>query len=167
MIKAKLFIGILYNKKEVYDNVLKELIEKFGSLEKDSIEYDFEQYTNYYEKEMGKKLLKKIIVFKGLINREDLADIKVYTNKLEDKYSVNKKRTINLDPGYLTKEQIVLASVKNRTYKIYIGKGVFAHLIYTFDGDKVIGWLRTFPDFRDEKVQEFFVGVKNRINSLI
>lgn len=161
--KAKLFIGILYNKKEIYDKVLKELIKKFGNLEKNSIEYDFDQFTNYYEKEIGKKLIKKIIVFKDLINKEDLAEIKVFTNNIEKKYSKNQKRNINLDPGYLTKEQLVLASVKESPYKIYIGKGIFAHLIYYFGKNKVIEALRTFPDFRDKKVQIFFIKVKNEL----
>ena len=161
--KAKLFIGILYKDKDVYNIVEKELIKKFGSLEDDSIEYDFDQFTDYYEKELGKKLLKKMIVFKDLIDREDLAEIKVFTNELEDKYSVKDKRTINLDPGYFTKDQLILASAKDSPYKVYIGKGIFAHLTYYFGKNKVIEALRTFPDFRDKKVQEFFVRVKNRL----
>jgi len=163
VLKAKLFIGILYKEKEIYNKVLKELTDKCGSLEEDSIEYNFDQFTNYYEKELGEKLLKKIIVFKNLIDREDLADIKVFTNSLEDKYSINNKRTINLDPGYLTKEQLVLASVKDSPYKVYIGKGIFAHLTYYFGKNKCIEALRTFPDFRDKKVQMFFVKVKNKL----
>ncbi len=161
--KAKLFIGILYNNKNIYDEVLEELTKKFGPLEEDFIEYDFDKFTNYYEKEIGKNLLKKIIVFKNLIEREELAEIKVFTNDLEEKYSVDNKRTINLDPGYLTKEQLVLASVKESPYKVYIGKGIFAHLTYYFGKNKVIEALRTFPDFRDKKVQEFFVKIKNKI----
>lgn len=161
--KAKLFIGILYKDKKIINKVLLELKDKFGTLEDNSIEYSFDKFTDYYEKELGKKLLKKIIVFKNLIKREDLADIKVFTNNLEEKYSVNNKRTINLDPGYLTKEQLVLASVKDSPYKIYIGKGIFAHLTYYFGKNKCIEALRTFPDFRDKKVQSFFVKVKNEL----
>lgn len=161
--KAKLFIGILYNKKDIYNKVEEELIKKFGPLEQDSIEYDFDQFTNYYEKELGKNIKKKIIVFKDLINREDLADIKVFTNNIEKRYSINNKRTINLDPGYLTKEQLVLASVKESPYKVYIGKGIFAHLTYYFGKNKCIEALRTFPDFRDKKVQEFFIKIKNKL----
>lgn len=161
--KAKLFIGIIYRNKDVYNKVLNELIKKFGPLENDSIEYNFDQFTNYYEKELGKNLLKKIIVFKNLIDRVYLADIKVFTNNLEEKYSVNNKRTINLDPGYLTKQQLVLASVKNTPYKVYIGKGIFAHLTYYFGKNKCIEALRTFPDFRDKKVQMFFVKIKKKL----
>lgn len=161
--KAKLFIGILYKDKKIYNKVLKELTDKFGPLEDASLEYDFDQFTNYYEKEMGGKLLKKIIVFKNLINREDLADIKVYTNSIEEKYSIKNKRTINLDPGYLTKEQLVLASVKEAPHKIYLKKGIFAHLIYTFVKNKVIEALRTFPDFKDDKVQDFFCEVNKKL----
>lgn len=160
---AKLFIGILYNNKDIYDKVLEELTNKFGSLEEDSIEYDFDQFTNYYKEEIGKNILKKIIIFKDLINKKNLADIKVFTNDIEKKYSQNNKRKINLDPGYLTEDQLVLASVKGASYKIYLSKGIFAHLIYTFSKNKCKEALRTFPDFRGEKVKLFFIRVNKKL----
>jgi hypothetical protein len=157
--KAKLFIGILYNNEEILDKVTKELIERYGEIEQESEPYEF-NFTNYYENEMSSNLLKKFIVFKDLISRDEIANIKIETNELEDKYSKNNNRLINLDPGYLTKDNIILASVKESPYKVYISKGIFGHLTLIYGNKQWNANERTFPDFKNEKVQEFFLQVR-------
>lgn len=157
--KAKLFIGILYSDENTLKSVINDLIKKYGDIEQESKSYEF-NFTNYYENEMGKNLLKKFIVFKELINRDEIADMKIDTNKIEDKYSKNNNRIINLDPGYLTKDNIILVSVKESPYKVYIGKGIFGHLTLIYGNKKWNANERTFPDFKSEKVQEFFLEVR-------
>ncbi|MFH0936623.1 MAG: DUF4416 family protein [Candidatus Woesearchaeota archaeon] len=157
--KAKLFVGVLYNDEEMLNKVVKELIQKYGEIEQESKTYEF-NFTNYYENEMGKNLIKKFIVFKNLINRDEIADIKIETNKIEDKYSKNNNRLINLDPGYLTKDNIILASVKESPYKVYIGNGIFSHLTLIYGNKKWNANERTFPDFKTNEVQEFFLEVR-------
>ena len=53
-------------------NHIKNLKNIFGSIEKESSEYNFDKYTDYYEKEMGKGLIKKIVIFKKIVNEENL-----------------------------------------------------------------------------------------------
>ncbi len=160
--KAKLFVGVMFSDEKLLNKVIGDLKQKFGELEEDYLEYDFD-FTNYYEEEMGKNLKKRIIVFKDLINREEIADIKIFTNELEEKYSKDGKRQVNLDPGYFTKDQLLLPSAKESAYKVYLGKGVFGHLCLIFSGNKAIEVNRTFPDFRTEQVKNFFLDLKNRL----
>lgn len=151
--KAKLFISILYKDEDLLNKVLKNLKNKFGDIENYNLTYPF-TFTDYYEKEMGKNLIKKFIVFKDLIDKKDIGNIKIETIKIEKKYSKDNKRTINLDPAYLTKGELVLPSVKEKPYKIK-KDNVFLHKIYEFNKE-VKTFYHTFPDFKTEKVKDFF-----------
>ena len=154
--KVKLFIGIIYNKKEVLNSILPVLKKKFGEIE-DKLEYNF-NHTDYYEDELGKKLKKYVIVFKKEINPELLPNIKLFTNSIE--YKTN-KRIINLDPGYLNKQKLILATTKERPHRIYLKNGIYADLTYLFKKNDCIILRNTFPDFREKFVQEFFIKIKN------
>ncbi len=153
--KAKLIIGIFYKKGTQISTLINKLKERFGDIEIESQEFDF-NFTNYYELEMGENLVKKFLIFREIIERSKLSEIKILTNILEQKLSSNNKRTINIDPGYLTKSQLVLASAKESAYKIYLDKGIFAHLTYVFINKSYQPTERCFPDFKSKEIIDFF-----------
>ncbi len=159
--KAKLFVGIMYPDKKIYTRAIKELTKKFGQVEHESHEYDFTDFTTHYEDEMGDSLKKKFLVFKKLISRDKLTDIKLWTNALEDKFAKFKKRKINLDPGYFTVHNLVLASAKDRSHKIYLKKGIYADLALLFNKNGCQHMPHTFSDFKTKQVQEFFYRIRN------
>jgi len=84
-----------------------------------SAKYDF-TFTDYYDDEMGENLKKQFLSFEKLIMPDQLADIKNSTNEIETKYSIEGKRTVNLDPGYLEESKLILASTKNFSHRIYL-----------------------------------------------
>ena len=149
----------MYSNKSLLKEIQDILINKFGEVE-DTISYDF-NFTDYYEEEMGKNLKKDIIVFKQEIQTKQLAGIKEYTNQLENKYRAEEKRRINIDPGYLTKEELILASNKKSPYKIEISDNIYAHLTLKFENNKCRITYRTYPDFKMEKIQRFLLKIKN------
>ncbi len=152
----KLIIAIMYKKKDVYGSAKTTLIDKFGPIAKESKPYNFDKFTSYYAKEMGKGLAKRFVVFKKAINKKDLADIKLFTEEIEKKYSKNNKRQVNLDPGYLSKTELVLASFKKGTnYKEQVSDKVYGHKVLEFKKGKIITFWHTFPDYREKK-KEFF-----------
>lgn len=160
--KARLFIGLMYSDENILNKAIKKLIKKFGSIKKESFVYNFD-FTDYYSKEMGKNLIKKFLVFKNLIKRKDLVKIKKFTNELERKFSVNGKRLVNIDPGYLTLNSLVLASTKERPHRIYLNKGIFADLNLMFKKDSCVTFPYTFPDFREERTKKFFLEIRNNL----
>ncbi len=145
----------------MYDKALSVLIDKFGELEEDTLEYDFD-LTDYDEREMGTKLKKKVLVFKELVERTELPDIKLFTNKIEDDSAVDENRKINLDPGYMTAHHLILATAKEMPWKIYLDKGIFGDLTYMFKKDQCVLLDKTFPDFRKKEVQEFFIKLRKK-----
>ena len=143
---ARLVIGLFMQKKELFKPAAKELIEKFGDIDIISPWFSFD-YTDYYESEMGAPLYRRVLSFKKNIRQSSLSKIKLITNNLELKYSENKRRRINIDPGYMLLERFVLATGKNYSHRIYIGMGVYADLtlIYQGGGYQKLPW--TYPDY--------------------
>jgi hypothetical protein len=145
----------------VLDDVKTKLVEKYGKIES-QIEYDFD-FTDYYSTEMGSKLKKILFVFKDLIDREKLSEIKTYTNTIEDSCCIDpssKKtslqgRKINLDPGYLSMHNVVLASAKELPHKVYLNNGIFADVVLEFKNKSFQSSAHTFPDYKTDIVISF------------
>ncbi|MBM3200050.1 DUF4416 family protein [Candidatus Woesearchaeota archaeon] len=152
---AKLIICVMYSDGKLFEEVRKGLEESFGRIV-DSVTYDF-NVTSYYEEEMGKGLKKTILSFERIITENKLAKIKRYTDIIEDKYRINSKRRVNIDPGYLTEKELVLASNKKSAYKQDLGLNVYAHLTLKFENGAYVTTHRTYPDFKKEEVQKFLL----------
>ena len=154
MVSGKLFFGIMFSDKDIYNECLKDLINNFGEVEKESFEYDFDEFTDYYEKEMGRWLKKKIIIFKKEIEEKDLVGVKKFITEIEKKYSEEGKRKINIDPGFVS-DRVVLASFKKKDFKKNLGEGVFAHEVLRLEDGRVKEFWHTFRDYKGKKVKEF------------
>lgn len=158
---VKLIIGLFTKNKELVAQASSMLVEKFGQIDIISPWFDFD-FTNYYEKEMGHPLFRRIFAFKSMIQQDDLADIKLATNEIEINFSVDGRRLVNIDPGYLSLERLVLATGKNYTHRIYIGKCIYADLtlIYTKNGFQALPW--TYPDYAHEDIKKFLISVRSK-----
>jgi len=156
---AKLVASLLLNDKQLLDCVIKDLAEHFGPVDMISPWFDF-KYTEYYKPEMGDPLFRRMVVFKELIEQDALAEIKNISNEIELKYSKDLKRSVNIDPGYMLLERFVLATGKNFTHRIYIGKNMYADLtlIYQKGAFRELPW--TYPDYQTEEYKDFFLKVR-------
>ncbi len=143
---VRYFASIIYQTLGNIQQVEDDLVAQLGPILVKTDSEPFSQ-TTYYEKEMGNDLLRRFILFKSLRKREDLPSVKLMTNELEKNTSVNGRRTFNIDPGYLALEQVILATTKGYTHRIYIDKGIFADLtlIYTNGTYGSLPW--TYPDY--------------------
>ena len=153
--KAVLIIACMYKAHECYEKTLLLLTKKFGKESHISEEFDF-SYSNYYSKEMGDNLKKKIIVFEKMIARDDLVKAKKITDKIEINLSENDRRNINLDPAILTLENFILATNKNFTHRIFLSKNVFADLTLIYQKKKgytSLPW--TYSDYSSEPIKNF------------
>ena len=158
---AKLVIGLFAQKQELMAAVAANLMESFGPIDMISPLFPFD-FTTYYEKEMGYPLVRRIFVFKSLIQQDDLADIKLRTNEIEMLYSAGGMRQVNIDPGFLLMERMVLATGKNFAHRIYIGKCIYADLtlIYQQNGYQTLPW--TYPDYAHLSIRHFLSLVRNK-----
>ncbi|MFW6147996.1 MAG: DUF4416 family protein [Thermodesulfobacteriota bacterium] len=153
--KAKLISSLFSHEIQLIDLAIKEMEERFGQIDWMSEVLVFKR-TRYYEREMGWPLYRKFISFIKLVTPESIGDIKVITNEIEQTHLDNNSRTINIDPGYVTLERLILATGKNYTHRVPLGKGIYADLTLIFhDGTfKPLSW--TYPDYAEEKVIGLF-----------
>ena len=158
---AKLVIGLFLKKKSLITSIANDLTDKYGPVDMVSHWIPFD-YTSYYNNEMGTPLSRRIFVFKTLIKQSALAKIKIDTNFIEQKYSKDGQRNVNIDPGYLVHERFVLATGKNYTHRIYIGSGIYADLtlIYQKGEFHTLPW--TYPDYAAEEMVSFLMQVRNK-----
>jgi hypothetical protein len=159
--RVKLIAGLTYRDQTACDAALKSLARRFGTIDAHSPVFDFHQ-TKYYEPEMGRGLRKFFVSFTRLAAPDTLAEIKLYTNRLERALSAAGKRRVNIDPGYLTLAKLVLATTKDFAHRIYIGKGIFAEvtLSYQEQAFRPLAW--TYPDYRERAYAAFFEDVRDR-----
>jgi hypothetical protein len=158
--KVKLIVGMLSQNLELFSSAEKELEKKFSEIDYRSNLLPF-SHTDYYEKEMGKNLLRKFISFKKLIFPEEIVEIKIFTNELEEKFSFEGKRKINLDPGYLTLSKLVLVSTKDYSHRVYLNKGIYAEATLFYKDKKFQNFPYTYPDYRTEEYKKIFQEIRN------
>jgi hypothetical protein len=158
---GKLVMGVFLKDKTLMDPVVHDLSAAFGTIEMVSPWFDF-NYTNYYQKEMGAPLFRRMLVFQELIEQERLADCKLRTNALEAAFSQKSRRTVNIDPGYILYERFVLATGKNFSHRIYIGHGIYADLtlIYREKDFQPLPW--TYPDYASAPMRRFLILVRTK-----
>ena len=72
----------------------------------------------------------------------------------------SQNRRVNIDPGYITPAKLVLATTKDYSHRIYLGKGIYAEvtLIYSQKKYRILDW--TYPDFRQEKYLAYFEEIR-------
>ena len=157
--KVKLFFALMYKNKRVFGKAIKELKHNFGEFDTKSAAYSFD-FTDYYKKEMGANLKKIVFSSKKLIQRERLPSIKIKTNMIEQKLARNGKRMINIDPGYLTDHNMILASAKELPHRAYIGKGIFADIQLRFRNGKFEPFSHTFKDYRQKEILDYFFNLR-------
>jgi hypothetical protein len=158
---VKLVIGVFTNIKELFVPVTNLLTKEFGDIDLVSSWLPFDD-TDYYENEMGTDLSRRLMAFKQLIDPEFLPEIKHKMIKIENEYSREGKRRINIDPGYLTHDRFVLATGKNYTHRIYIGSRIYADLTLTYQkgGFQTLPW--TYPDYAKDNIKLFLMQVRNK-----
>lgn len=163
---AFLFISTLYSNKDAFSHSRKILEDNFGDILfiSPSLPWD---YSLYYKDEIGFPLSRQFIFFKNLLDPGLLTDIKLKTNKIEASFSPEGKRIINLDPGYLTLSNVVLASTKNYAHRIYLGKGIYAEVTLIYKDDTYKPHLFTYRDYQDKTHIDVFLTAREMLKKIL
>ena len=161
--KEKLIIGVIYHDKDVLEHALSILTDKFGDIEDVSEEFSFsEEYSTFYDEELGGEGLRRIYSFKELVDPEYQAEIKEFTNELELKLSPEGMRLINLDPGFISHGRLLLATTKKTGFRIPLSDGIYTELtlFYARGSWQKLPW--TYRDYQTKKVQDFLTKVRRK-----
>jgi len=157
---VKLVVSIIADTRERIGTVIARLAAEYGRPDIIGPVMDFAE-TDYYATEMGKRLQRRLITFERLIAPDELPDVKVFTNAVEQALSRKGKRTVNIDPGYLSRYHLVLATGKGFAHRPYLGKGIYADLTLLYRGGRFEPLEWTYPDY----AKELLIGFLDRARS--
>ena len=165
--KVKLICGMISADISLFETAVAAMAESFSPAElvSDVMAFDF---THYYDEQMGSPLYRRFVSFTELIDPGRLVEAKVLTNDLEQHFAdragqAGPTRPINLDPGYLAPSKLILASMKDFSHRIYLGRGVYGEvtLMYCKGEWTALGW--TFPDYASGRYDGFLDSARVRL----
>jgi len=157
--KVKLFTGVIYKDFKCFKKVKDILENHFSGIDLESCEIPF-VFTEYYNEEFGTPLFRKFISFTDKINPEEISGIKKFTNNIEINMLRDKRRTVNIDPGYISDANVVIATAKNHYHRVPLSGGIYAHIEYVIKNKRLHFLEWTYPDFKSEEYLKFFKELK-------
>ncbi len=162
-----LFTGVLFSSREIFDQTLVVLKETFGDILTQSRIFPWD-HSSYYAGEIGSPLLRCFVFFSRLIDTTALADFKHMACGIEAIFAdPDNRRRINIDPGYLTQAKVVLASRKNYSHRICIGKGIYAELELFFQDGKFNPLPYTYSDYKTAECVDVFQKARLLLKKMI
>ncbi|MBZ0256045.1 DUF4416 family protein [bacterium] len=144
--KVKPLYGVLYRDKAIFAKVLQRVEAHFGLADYFSPEHPFVE-TEYYQEEMGPDLVRRYFSLQELMYPDALVHMKHLSNQWEEEFSVDGKRTINLDPGYMHGAKLVLASCKNFSHRLYLGRGIYGEITMRYEHNDFSRLPWTYQDY--------------------
>jgi len=163
--KAKLFCSLIYQERLVLEDVLTLLCGEWGEAEFISPRFPF-SHTSYYEEEMGSHLVRKFLTFEGTHEQDALPGLKWTAIGVERKFlESGRGRRVNIDPGLLMPDKLVLATTKSSAHRPYLGRGIYADLTLLFHNKSYRPLPWTYPDYASEETLKMLNSLRNRYRS--
>ena len=146
--------------------------QAWGSCFRQSDDLPFDQ-TRYYFSAMGQPLYKRLVAFQKPIDPTELVESKQQSNlwetQIQQEFEARAagaqnevvERVVNIDPGYLTEAKVVLATMKDRDHRLYMGQGVFAEVTLFFQlPGRWVDSRWTYPDYKLPAYHDFFMACR-------
>ncbi|MEW6182350.1 MAG: DUF4416 family protein [Bacillota bacterium] len=159
-IPVKPVISVFTGIDSLFGMVEEALAGHLGSPDYASQLFGFHQ-TAYYEKEMGAGLVRRIYSFPRLIEQSELAPLKRFSIEIEDRWRIEGRRQVNIDPGYISLAKLVLATTKDNVHRLCIGDGIFAEVTLYFQKGRFHPWPWTYPDYASEVYRAVFEDIRS------
>lgn len=151
------------------DSIANSLTDYFRGEVVLSKQFRVQDFTNYYDEDMGEELHKYFYYVRSLHPIEGSEEWKVWSNMQEEKYKTETgmSRPVNLDPGYLALSKLVLFSTKGFSHRIYIRNKVFAEvtLQYRHKAFHDLPW--TYSDYRTTEAYLFWNQARSELDEML
>ncbi len=158
---AKYFCGLIFRQESFAAGALDRLRRLLSEVDGRSAVIPFTQ-TPYYRAEMGEPLFRQFVSFREWLGPDRLPGIKLAAMRLEGEMAVEGRRTVNIDPGYLSEANVIIATAKNHYHRVPLTDGVYAHMEYVLKDGRIQFLPWTYPDFQSAPYLEFFNDLRER-----
>jgi hypothetical protein len=156
-----LFFALLYREdKDLYQKTKEKIEADWGKITTELKPQHFPM-KEYYAKEMGTPLGRVYLVLEGKRHRNSLIEAKQWAMKLEREFSEGENRMVNIDPGSICLEQLLLISTKPYSHRIFVGDNLYTELTYQFQQGEYRPRAWTYPDYTEAQVLNFFTKSRN------
>lgn len=160
---VKLFVALLAADNDLFSRVENSLCVLFGPIDSTSATLPW-SISDYYESEMGRSLKRRFLSFERLISPEALVEIKHQTYDIEDDYrraeGPGRRRSVNIDPGYIDAGKVVLASTKGAGHRIYLGSGIYSEITLLYHGGAFHSFVYTYADYLWPETMAFLTDIR-------
>ena len=159
----KLIMGVIFCEDSILEEAMSLLKERFGECDAVCEEFSFsEEFSTYYDEELGGRGRRRIYSFKELVDPAQQAEIKEFTNDLENSFLGEGGRLINLDPGLMSHGRFMLATTKDASFRIPLKRGIYTEmtLFYARGSWQKLPW--TYMDYQSETVISFLEKVRKK-----
>lgn len=156
----KLICAVLYTEEAAADAAIARLKAAFGDTDFESKPYSFSEISPYYDSEMGGTVFRKMLSFAACRDPQELAEIKRFTNQIEQESAEAGSRHINLDPGFISAGRLSLATTKNAGHRIPLADGIYAELTLFYARQAWHPFPWTYMDFKLPQVHAFLTQVR-------
>jgi hypothetical protein len=143
---VKLVFSVFSSAAAKIDEAVSILAQLYGKPDFISALMPFD-YTSYYCAEMGENLVRRFLSMEELIRPEALPDIKQAANNIEDNFTADGRRLINIDPGYICQAHLILATGKGYSHRPYLREGIYADLTLIYQSKNFCSLPWTYPDY--------------------
>lgn len=164
--QALLFVAVAFQQQVSLHRIEHKVLAAFGQVQQRSAPFAFAQ-SRYYEAEMGPALQKVFVVYRDLYDIDKAVATKLQAIELEQRYAVAQKRTINIDPGYLTLAKLVLTTTKNFDHRVYLGGGIFADVQLRYRHGEFVASPWTYPDYREPATHTFLLNARTYLHQVL
>ena len=161
---GRLILSLIYSSIDALADALDILERQFGRVQFETVDIPYSN-EDKYEEEMGGPLNRRFFSFEQKVARDSLPKIKNLCARIEtnfaDRVDDYNFRTVNIDPGILTPDNLVIAPHREYNHRVYLSDGVFAEmaLIYARGYFCRLPW--TSPNYYEDEAIDFFIRVRN------
>jgi len=161
-----LICAIMARDQHLLEQARDQLETRLGPIHRQGPIYPFD-YTTYYAAEMGANLIKQLIWFRQPVDPAVLPGTKQQTMEIErelaEKTADKIGRRVNIDPGLVSIESLVLASTKYSGHRICIAPGLYAETTLLFKKGRYSPFEWTYLDYQTDTVQEFLQTIRTHL----
>lgn len=158
---VKPIAGILAASRALLGEAYEALEGRHGPVELASEPAEW-RVSSYYCREMGDEIWRQYVALADLIHPGALVDWKLATNEMEGRWRTERGRSVNLDPGYVGLDKLVLASTKDAAHRVYLGRGIYAEATLRFVHGGFASWPYSYKDYASPPAIDFFNRVRER-----